>query len=144
MKKQISLAFLKLSFAAVIAIGLSAKPASAQSVTASFTLPYEVSWGKSTLKAGDYTITVDNPRRPALVRSLTGEGLALVVPMTVNKAIADQPTSLILSRTESGHGVRILNLREANVALGYGFVKPEPKIAHRPAEPTTVADLSQK
>ena len=105
MKKKISLAFLKLSFAAAIAIGFSAKPASAQSVTASFTLPYEVSWGKSTLKAGDYTITVDNPRRPALVRSLTGEGLALVVPMTVNKAIVDQPTSLILSRTESGHGV---------------------------------------
>ena len=142
--KKTSLAFLKLSFAALIALGLSERKASAQSLTASFTLPYEVSWGKSTLPAGAYTITFDNPRGPALVRSLTGEGRALVVATTVNRAISDQPTSLILSRRENGHDVRVLNLREANVSLAYGLVKAEPKIASRVDAPAAYADLSQK
>lgn len=142
--KKTSLTVLKLSAVALIAIGFSAGRASAQSLTASFTLPYEVSWGKSTLPAGAYTITFDNPRGPALVRSVTGEGRALVVATTVNRAMSDQPTSLVLSRSESGHDVRILNLREANLSLAYGFAKAEPRIASRNAAPAAYADLSQK
>jgi hypothetical protein len=142
--KKTSLAFVKLSLAAAITIGLSERSASAQSLTVSLTLPYEVSWGKSVLPAGPYTITVDSPRRPALVRSLTGDAYALVMPMTVNRAISDQPTSLILTRSEKGHDVRYLNLREANVSLGYGFAKTERKVARHMDEPATYPNVTLK
>jgi hypothetical protein len=142
--KRSGLVFLKLSVAALIAAGLSERSASAQSMTAAFTIPYEVSWGGTMLPAGDYTITFESAQRPLLVRSLSGEGRALVLPVTVNRAISDQPTALILARSGKGHDVRTLNLREANVALGYGVSRPERKVAVRIDESATLADLSAK
>jgi hypothetical protein len=116
--KMTGLTFLKLAVAA-IAICLSVSSASAESLNASFTLPFEVHWGKAVLPAGAYTITFETRYGPALVRAGNGHGRALVMPVTVSQAAKDQPSALVVTRIENGYDVRYLNLREANVSFGY-------------------------
>ena len=140
--KKTSLTFLKLAVAAAIAICLSVSSASAQSLKATFTLPYEVQWGKAVLPAGPYTITFDRLSGPAIIRNRTGGGGVLVMPVTTGQAMNDQPSGLIVTATENEHIVRYLNLREANVSLGYRlFSKSERKLVGKVVEPEAVAIL---
>jgi hypothetical protein len=140
--KKTSLTFLKLAVAVAIAICLSVSSASAQSLKGSFTLPYEVHWGKAVLPAGPYTITFDSLRGPAIVRTRTGEGRALVMPVTTDKAMNDQPSALLITRIENEHFVRYLNLRDANVSFVYRpFTKSERKVVGKIDEPEAVAIL---
>jgi hypothetical protein len=134
---------LKLAVAAVIGIGVSANSASAQSITASFVLPYEVSWGRAVLSAGAYTITFSSHQGPAIIRNSSGEGRALVMPMTVSRELSDEPSSLVLTRGESGHDVAFLNLREANLSFGYRLSKSGPKVG-KIAEPVEVTIVQQQ
>lgn len=137
-----SLTFLKLAVAAAIGICLSASSASAQSLKATFTLPYEVHWGKAVLPAGPYTITFDSLSAPAIIRTRNGGDGVLVMPVTTGQAMDDQPSGLIVTATENERVVRYLNLREANVSLGYHlFTKSERNRAVKVVEPEAVALL---
>ena len=137
-----SLTLLKLAVAAAIAIGVSASSASAQSLKATFTLPYEVRWGKAVLPAGPYTITFDSLSAPAIIRTRNGGDGVLVMPVTTGQAMDDQPSGLIVTATEKEHVVRYLNLREANISLGYHlFTKSERNLAGKIVEPEAVALL---
>ena len=117
MKK--ALTFVKLGVAAAIAICLSVNVASAQSLKGTFTLPYDVQWGRSVLPAGPYVITFDSLRGPAIVRTSTGSGRAIVMALAVDKAMKDQPSALVISQVENQHVVRYLNLREFDTAIAY-------------------------
>jgi hypothetical protein len=124
--KKATISFLKLAVAAAIAVGVSVGPASAQSLKGTFTLPYDVQWGKAVLSAGAYTITFDRLQGPAIVRTSTGEGRAIVMPRAVGKAMTDQPSALLITKIENRHVVRYLNLRDANVSFVYRpFTKSE-------------------
>jgi hypothetical protein len=141
MQKKTSLTILKLAVAA-IAICLSVSSASAQSLNASFTLPFEVHWGRAVLPAGSYTITFDSVHRPAIVRA-GREGRAIVMPVTVNEAVNDQPSALILTRSENGYDVRYLNLREENLSLGYHlFNESERRVVRGADKPEALAVLT--
>jgi opacity protein-like surface antigen len=144
MKKTSS--FLKLAVLAVAWIGLSASAASAQSMKASFTLPNEVRWGRATLAAGSYTITFSGSHGPALVRASTGEGRALVIPVTVSPANVDEPSGLVVAVVENRYDVLYLNLREVNLSFGYRLSKKsERKVAGTAAQPEVVAaQLAEK
>jgi hypothetical protein len=143
--KSTNSTFLKLAMMAAIGLGLSVSSASAQSVKASFTLPNEVHWGKATLPAGPYTITLSGTQGPALVRSSTGEGRALVIPVTVNEAISDKPSGLLLTAVENGYDVRYLNLREVNKSFGYRLSKKSDPVVGKLVKPEVVAtQLAQK
>lgn len=140
--KKTGLTFLKLAVAAAIAICVSANSASAQALKATFTLPYEVHWGKAVLPAGPYTITIDSLSGPAIIRTHNGGGGMLVMPLTTGQAMNDQPSGLIVTAIENAHIVRYLNLREANVSLGYHlFTKAERKLVGKAVEPEAVAIL---
>src|SRR2546428_7748156 len=76
--KKARLTFLKLAVAAAIVTGVSVGSASAQSLQATFTLPYEVQWGQAVLQPGPYQITFDSVNAPAIARTPTGRGVALV------------------------------------------------------------------
>jgi len=142
--KRIVVATLKVSAIALVALGLSERTASAQSLTAEFSIPYEVGFGKSVvLPAGQYRITIDGAHRPLVVRGNNGRG-ALVMPVSVNAALADRPTSLILARSGSGRDVRVLNLREANLSLVFSVSNPERKLASTVDASATVADVARK
>jgi hypothetical protein len=123
------LTFLKLAVAAAIVTCVSVGSASAQSLKATFNLPYEVSWGKAVLQPGPYQITFDSVHAPALVRTRTGRGVALVTANSVGLAMKDQPSALLITRTETGHVVRSLNIREADMVFVYRpFTKSERKL----------------
>jgi hypothetical protein len=123
------LTFLKLAVAAAIVTCVSVGSASAQSLKATFNLPYEVSWGRAVLQPGPYQITFDNVHAPALVRTRTGRGVALVSANSVGLAMKDQPSALLITRTETGHVVRSLNIREADMTFVYKpFTKSERKL----------------
>jgi hypothetical protein len=139
--KKTSLMFLTLTTAA--AICLSVSPARAESVKASFTLPYAVKWGQAVLPAGPYTITVDG-KGPAIVSTADGKNLALVMPVTTSRAMTDRPSALVVRSTENGRDVLFLNLREANVSYGFRLKKSEPEIATTIDQPESMATLTQK
>jgi hypothetical protein len=127
--KKARLTFLKLAVAAAIATCVSVGSASAQSLKATFNLPYEVSWGKAVLQPGPYIISFDTAQGPALVRTRTGRGVALVRANNVTPAMKDQPSALLITRTETGHVVRSLNIREADMSFVYKpFTKSERKL----------------
>ena len=107
---------MKLGVAAAIAAGLSMGSASAQPlVKGTFTLPYEVHWGKAVLPPGHYSISIDDARRPALVsNALTGGRHAVVMARAVGDAVKGQPTALLITKTENERVVRSLNWSEGN------------------------------
>jgi hypothetical protein len=119
--KKASFNFLKLAVAAAIAVGLSVGSASAQPlVKATFTLPYEVQWGKAVLPPGHYSITIEDARRPALVsNTLTGERCAFVMARALGDAMKGQPTALLITKMENERFVRSFNWREGNQSFMY-------------------------
>jgi hypothetical protein len=140
--KKASLTGLKLVVAAAIAVCLSVNVASAQSLKGTFTLPYDVQWGKAVLPAGAYTITFDSLQGPAFVRTLTGSGRAIVMPRAVGKAMKDQPSALIVSNIENQHVVRYLNLRDTDTVLEYRpFTKSERTLVGKAVEPEALPIL---
>jgi hypothetical protein len=144
--KMTSRTFLRLAGIAAIGFAFVATPARAESLTAAFTLPYEVQWGKAVLPPGAYTMTFESRQGAALVRSSTGAGRAFVIPMTINKAMDDQPTALLVVPTEDGHDVLFLNLPEANLSFGYRLSrKPGVKVSGKlePSE-AVAAQIAQK
>lgn len=80
------------------------------------------------------------------VRASTGEGRALVIPVTVSPANVDEPSGLVVAVVENRYDVLYLNLREANLSFGYRFSKKsERKVAETAAQPKVVAaQLAEK
>jgi hypothetical protein len=113
--------FLKLAVAAAIAVGLSVGSASAQPlVKGTFTLPYEVHWGKAVLPPGHYSITIDGARRPALVSNTqTREGRAFLMAGALSDAMKGQPTALLITKIENERFVLSFNWREGNKSFIY-------------------------
>jgi len=98
-----------------LAICAAASAASAQPlVRGSFTLPYEVHWGKAVLPAGDYSISIEHADRPAAVRTATGRIVAFVMPRSFDDAHQDQSSALIITKAENQRVVRAFNWREGN------------------------------
>jgi len=131
--------FLKVGVAAAVAAVFSASAASAQPlVKGTFTLPYEVHWGKAILPPGEYSITIDDPRRPALVsNTLTGERRAVVMARATGDAMKGEPTALVITKVENDRYVRSFNWREGNQRFIYRAVS-ERERTQLAAEPITI------
>jgi hypothetical protein len=120
-RKKASFNFRKLAVAAAIAVGLSVSSASAQTlVKGTFTLPYEVHWGKAVLPAGHYSINIVDARKPALVsNTLTGQGSAFVMTRAIGDVMKGQPTALLITKMDNERVVRSFNWREGNQRFIY-------------------------
>lgn len=123
------LTFMKLGFGVAIATGLFAGTANAQSlVKGTFTLPYEVRWGRALLPAGQYSIQIDSVNAPARVTTPTGAIRAFVVARSIDSAMTGHPTALVITRGEGERVVRAFNWREGNRSFVYKpFTKVERK-----------------
>jgi hypothetical protein len=118
MKKALNV--LKMSaLAAVAAVALSGTANAQSLVRGSFTLPYEVHWGKTVLAPGAYVITMDNTRGPAIIRTATGSGVGFVLARATGSALASQPTALLISQHENQRFVHSFNWREGNTEFVY-------------------------
>jgi hypothetical protein len=114
------LAFSKLGVAAALALFVLAGPASAQSlVKATFTLPYEVHWGRAVLPAGHYSVQIDSVNVPTRVTTPTGAGRAMVLARSFDSALAGHPTALLITRVEGVRIVRVFNWPEGNRSFVY-------------------------
>jgi len=131
MKKALNV--LKLWVVAAVAASALSGTASAQSlVKGSFTLPYEVHWGKAVLAPGAYTITMESARGPATIRTSTGAGRALVLARSVDKSLTDHPTALLISPRATQRIVRSFTYREGDMVFVYvPFTKAERKLADK-------------
>jgi hypothetical protein len=103
-----------------VAICAAAVAANAQSlVKGSFTLPYEVHWGKAVLAPGHYTIAIERADRPAAVSTSTGKIVAYVMARSFDDARKNQPSALVITKAESQRVVRLFNWREGNRSFIY-------------------------
>jgi hypothetical protein len=97
-------------------------------VKGTFTLPYEVHWGKAVLSPGHYSIAIDRADRPALVTTPTGKVLAYVMARSFDDAMTGQPTALMITKAETQRFVRSFNWREGNRCFIYrAFTETERK-----------------
>ena len=126
---KLSLTVSKLSIAAALVLGASVGTANAQSLAkGTFTLPYEVRWGKAVLQPGSYVVTIDSARGPAFVRTLNGDGRAIVMGLAEG-AMKEHPSALVITKSENQRVVRYLNLREVDKSIAYEpFTKAERKL----------------
>lgn len=86
-----------------------------------FRLQQEVQWGKATLPAGEYSLTIDSTKDNtpfAIVRSRDGKETALAIPTAAGKS--EPGGSYILIANDGSRRVRLLNLPEAQLSLSFG------------------------
>lgn len=98
---------------------LFAAVANAQSYEGRFTLPYTVNWGNVVLPAGEYTITMNSLKAPALVRSASGKTKLFTVTPTMAD-VEKGSASLFITVIGNQRRVRSMNLPEFGSSLIYG------------------------
>lgn len=103
---------------ALLATFAFAAAANAQTLSARFTLPFEVQWGKSVLPAGEYTINMDSTTNVVLFRSVDGK-TAGFTPMAIKDDSTKGPQALIVLIHGNQRTVRSINLPEQGVSLIY-------------------------
>ena len=93
-----------------------AAAANAQSVSAKFTLPYEVHWGTATLPAGEYAISMDSLHTAIALVQSASNNLSFFTRIPVMADSSKSPASLVITSFQGDRRVRSLNV------LGKSFV----------------------
>jgi hypothetical protein len=117
---------------AIAAMGASAIPAHAQTVTGTFSLAHKVRWAAAVLPPGDYEFSLDSQHSPArvTVRQAGGSIVAMVLPQSISD---DQPmaaSSLVLHQEGGESVVSTLRLKDNGLTLQFA----SPKLATPVAE----------
>jgi hypothetical protein len=100
--------------------------ANAKTVSAKFTLPFEVHWGKNVLPAGDYTISMNSLANEAVIRSANGKTVGFT-PIPIEASSDKGATALLVMVRGNERIVRSLNLP----ARGVSFIYPPATSAER-------------
>lgn len=101
-----------------------------------FTLPYEVHWGRSVLRPGDYTFTIQDMRSPIIALVRTAEGNAVTYVESGSLSGHTNGVNALLIRERDGQLiVHSLALADLGVLLIY-----DPSLAQ---EPTKVAPVKR-
>jgi hypothetical protein len=106
-----------LAAAVLMAVPAGAVAVHAQdnSVSAKFTLPYQVRWNKTVLPAGEYTINFRSQNRAAVIRPVHGTQAFLTgVPM-VGESNNKEDAGILVTNSAGQHIVRSMNLPELGV-----------------------------
>jgi len=130
MERNRNLWVIRLLVLGVVAVGLHAKPASAQEFQGKFTLPSEVRWGLATLPAGDYSFELDEANPKGLVSVCRGrQTVAFVMPLDYGDSESKRSVIVV----EAGI-VRKLSLPQIGMDLSFGAHKPAHRAAPREEE----------
>lgn len=133
--KPLLISFVRLVFAVALVCCI-AGVSRAQTNEGEFTLPFEVQWGSTTLPAGDYSYTLEQPESlvtvPAAtirVRAASDNAVRLAVLAMARPAIQPlQHSSLTLVRNGDKYVVREMYIME----LALTFRSPLPKSVPQP------------
>jgi hypothetical protein len=117
---------------AVAAMGASAIPAHAQTVTGTFSLAHKVRWAAAVLPPGDYEFSLDSQNSPArvTVRQAGGSIVAMVLPQSISDDQPMSPSSLVLHQEGGESVVSKLRLKDNGLRLQFAW----PKLATPVAE----------
>jgi hypothetical protein len=117
---------------AIAAMGASATPAHAQTITGSFSLAHKVRWAGAVLPPGDYEFSLDSQNWPArvTVRQAGGCIVAMVLPRSISDNQSMSASSLVLHQEGGESVVRTLRLKDNGLALQFAW----PKLATPVAE----------
>jgi len=135
MKATRSLKSVRMLLLAVLAVGLSASLANAQEIEGKFTLPFEASWGKTVLPAGDYSFRVNPSLGSSCIVTVSQgrHGVALIVANSATRSEMAGSSALIAVRSAGSYRIQALRLAEAGVVLEYTPPKaPRPILAEQP------------
>src|SRR5207245_5192055 len=87
------------------------------------TLPHETHWGRAMLPAGEYSISFDSNRTPALVRSKDGK-TSVFTPMPITNDGNKGPATLLIAARGDNREVLALNLPAIGSSLVYKRLTP--------------------
>jgi hypothetical protein len=123
--------FLQTLALSVLALGLSAAPAAAQSVMGTFKLPMAANWGTSSLPAGEYSYSAEiSQGMPILtVRSLDSNRAQMFLAQSVSPGDDSKPATLELTRKGDKMYVSSISARGMGLVFNYSV----PKVAETPA-----------
>jgi hypothetical protein len=123
--------FLQALALSVLALGLSAAPAAAQTVSGTFKLPMAANWGASSLPAGEYSYSAEISQGMPIVtvRSLDTKWAEMFVAQSVSPGDDSQPASLELTRKGDKMYVSSLSAKGMGLVFNYAL----PKTAETPA-----------
>jgi hypothetical protein len=114
----------RLVAAAVLVVSLCAAAGYAQpSFAGRFTLPYEVNWGKTVLRAGNYQIIIDQAERTTTVESADGK-IRFFTTIPIPQDSKGGTTGLIVVLHGNERFVRALNLPHNGMSLVYQPATP--------------------
>ena len=103
---------------------LGAVVANAQPFQGTFSLPAEVRWGTTTLKAGDYTFSSEGVRTGNTLQLFRdGKLMATLLSQAYNPAAAGR-AALVIEKGKGGNTVREIRLPENGVSLNYAPYDP--------------------
>jgi hypothetical protein len=120
---------LKFLAVAALALGIFAAPGRAgDSLTGSFTLPFEAHWGKAVLSAGHYTFDVLPSNNVGQTLRVDGNGKSyLVYTGLTDSGTASGETRLDFVEVAGEQYVRSLELPGLNETLVYPVPKSKPE-----------------
>ena len=108
----------KLLAVVLLAGCMFAAAASAQSLTARFTLPHETHWGKRILPARRYSIKFNSQTNVALIQSADGN-IACFTPVPIRDSSNNGAAGLFVMVHGNERIVRSLNLPAYRMSLNY-------------------------
>jgi hypothetical protein len=114
---------LRLLVLGLLAAGFNAKPASAQVLKGTFTLPSAIRWSYATLPAGDYAFSLDKDYAGSVVKVFRGGQCVAQIPTPITEHIKSVRSEMVL---ENG-AVNEVSLPQIGVSLRY----PAPNRRHR-------------
>jgi len=95
-----------------------------------FTLPYQVRWGGSVLRPGDYTLSIKSTGSPMIALVRTADGDAVTYVMNGSLSAHTNGVNALLIRERDGQLiVHSLALADLGVVLIY-----DPSLAHEPVK----------
>ncbi len=125
MKSIRRFSLLKVLVLAIAAMGVSAIPAHAQTVTGTFTLAHKVLWAGAVLPSGNYAFSLNSEDSPArvTVRQVGGPIVAMLLPQSISEDNFVGSSSLVLHE-ERGESV-VSTLRLKNIGMALQFASPK-------------------
>jgi hypothetical protein len=117
-----------------------------ENILGRFTLTSEAHWGSTVLPPGEYTysISVDTTMPVVIVRSVSGNLGAFVVPMSMTETRGGAPDKLVLEKVNGEMVITSLYVRDRGVVLHYRIPKASVETAGKAPESKLAASLQAK
>lgn len=104
---------------------MGAQPASAQTLTGKFILPFEAHWGTAILEPGEYNFQLDHMAATGKILLMRGQTkVAQIITQGMDKAEIGRD-SLYVTRSSGIASIRELRVKDSNLVFRYAPTLPK-------------------